>query len=131
MSLITLVEASNKRGRRKGKEQFKDIEDTLDTMEEYVEVPLNGNIPSTQISLPRGSLRVVDPFPPRYAPTPSIPNVVLLSRLDGITLPFQSLSRTSPQKGKIPRNGLKNLLKFHNSFTSLLPFQCIFDPSFL
>jgi hypothetical protein len=44
--LTAPIEASKKRGRRKGKEQVKDIEDSLDTMGEYVEVPLHGNTPS-------------------------------------------------------------------------------------
>jgi hypothetical protein len=46
-SLTALVEASNKRGRRKGKEHVKEIEDILDMMREYVKVPLHGSTPST------------------------------------------------------------------------------------
>ncbi len=83
MPLTALVEAFNKRGRRKGKEHFKEIENTPDIMEEYLEIILNGNIPSTQISFPWGSLRVGDPFPPYYTPTPPIFSVVSSNRLAG------------------------------------------------
>jgi hypothetical protein len=75
--LTALIEASKKRGRRKGKEQVKDTENTLDTTWEYVKVPLHGSTLITQISPPRGSLRVVVPSPPHYTPTLPIPNVVL------------------------------------------------------
>jgi hypothetical protein len=41
--LIAPIEASKKRGNRKGKEHVKETEDTLDMIEEYVEVPLHGS----------------------------------------------------------------------------------------
>jgi hypothetical protein len=50
--LTTLVEASKKRGRRKGKEQVKEIEDILNTTWEYVEAPLYRSTPLVQIFPP-------------------------------------------------------------------------------
>jgi len=61
--LATPVEASKKRGKRKGKEWVKEIDNTLDTTREYIKVPLHGNTPSMQIIL-HGFLKVVVPYPP-------------------------------------------------------------------
>jgi hypothetical protein len=44
-SLTPLVEASKKRGRKKGKEHVKHIDDILYTIGEYVKVPLHGSTP--------------------------------------------------------------------------------------
>jgi hypothetical protein len=65
----------------KGKEEVKEIEDTLDTTKEYVEVPLHGNTPYAQITFFQGSLKVVVPSPPHFNPTRPIPSVIPSRRL--------------------------------------------------
>ncbi len=61
------------KGKRKGKERIKEIEDTRD---EYIKVPLHGNIPSfggfvhvEQVIPFHASLRVVVPPPPHSPPS--------------------------------------------------------------
>jgi hypothetical protein len=61
----------------------------MDKMGEYVEVPLHGSIPSTQIIPLYGYLRVVVPSSPQYTPTGLfLMQFRLVGQLDGITLPF-------------------------------------------
>ncbi len=52
MSLVTLIKASQKKGRRKGKEHVKKFDDILDMTGEYVKVPLHGSTSFTQIIPP-------------------------------------------------------------------------------